>query len=35
LEQRWLKLAAAPDISSRGDPFMAFHMTDGARPRLH
>jgi hypothetical protein len=35
LEQHWLKLAEARDISARVDPFTAFFMTGGAQSRLH
>jgi len=35
LEQHWLKLADARDLSSRVDPFTAFFMTGGAQSRLH
>ena len=35
LEQHWLSLAEARDISGRVDPFTAFFMTGGAQSRLH
>jgi hypothetical protein len=34
LEQHWLKLAEARDLSGRVDPFTAFFMTGGAQSRL-
>ena len=34
LEQHWLRLAEAREISARVDPFTAFFITGGAQSRL-